>query len=238
MNWFSSLFGKSSAPDDDRVERYKRLRRAGIALNTALAKQLPKPAIEECGKKLGIYKAGTLILNNDDEIAILYDYALYHYLRAGKNTVQRYLEQNPPAADSDEAVLLRAMLASRYSAFRLEAILPKRGGRLRDLVTDEEIELIDIGLSETGTDGITLLGRVLPAGDFHMSSGTLIPLNEHAFEQAIKPVVAKYTQDNIPSPGNPLSPAKEAAFVARLIRTALQVGGEDNVFYTDMESGT
>jgi hypothetical protein len=237
MKWLSSLFSKSSVPDDERVERYKRLRRAGIALNMTLVKLLPKPAVEEGGKKLGIYKAGTLILNNDDEIAILYDYCLHHYLRAGKNVIERYLEQTPPPADSDEAILLRAMLDARYSIFRLEAINPKRGGMLRDLLTGAEIDLMDISLSETGSPGILLLGRVLPMGDFRMSSGTLIPLTETAFEQAIKPILAKYTQDNIPSPQARLSPTKEAAFVARLIRAALHAGGEDNAFYTDMESG-
>ena len=83
---------KPPRPDQEGlVERYKQLRSVSRKLNLTLIKQLPKVAVPECGKKLGIFKAGTLTLNNDDEIAILYDYCLHHYRRGGKNTIERYL---------------------------------------------------------------------------------------------------------------------------------------------------
>jgi hypothetical protein len=229
----SSLFKKNSPQQQDPVERYKHYRQVGLKLNLLLVKQLPKIATEECGKKLGIFKAGTLILNNEDEIAILYDYALHHYRRAEKTVIERYLEQTPPAPESDEAMFLQAMLTARYSLFRVEGI--GRGSHiiLRDILANDTVDLIDIGLSQTGMPGRILVGRILPMGDFYMSSGTMIPLPEGVYEASIQPIVRKFMGDKAAK--KPLSRAQEAAFVAQIIRVALHAGGADNVFYTDIE---
>ena len=236
MKWLFSFFkSKPRAADEARVERYKECRAAGRALNMALIKQLPKAAVPECGKKLGIFKAGTLILNNDDEIAVLYDYCLYHYRRDGKNAVERYRENSPPPPESAEAALLEAMLKAYYSVFEVVAVHPRQGARLKDLVGGETLDLLDISLSETAAPGLVLVGRILPLPDFNMSSGTLIPLPAGVYEDKIKPVVRKFIKSAEPGPRPKLSGGQEAAYTAEILRLALHAGGEDNVFYTDME---
>lgn len=235
MKWLSSLLGKSQTPEQEaQLERYKRFRQLGRELNLTLIKQLPPPALPESGKKLGLSKAGTLIINQDDEIAIAYDYCLHHYRRAGKNTIERNLETSPPAEDSDEMTYLKAMAGSRFSLFRVEDILPHRGARLMDLVTNEPVELLDIGLSSAGIPGVIVTGRLLNFDGFNMSSGTLIPVTEPVFESRMRPVISKFIPVD-PGPHPILSPAQAAAFEAQIIRIALHEGGEDNSFYTDME---
>ncbi|HYE34310.1 hypothetical protein [Methylocaldum sp.] len=240
MKWPFFSFKKKHHTDDhnhneELLDRYKQFRKTGIGLNTMLAKQVPKAAVPECGKKLGLFKAGTLIFNNDDEVGILYDYCFHHYRRAGKNVIERYLEQSPPASESTEMILLQAMVKSRYSLFRVEEINPHLGATLRDLLTGEALNLMDIGLSETGSPGIILAGRILPLADFYMSSGTLIPLPEPVFEQSITPIIRKFSHDKSPQFHPLFSPAQEASFTAQVIRVSLHAGGEDNVFYTDMD---
>jgi hypothetical protein len=232
LSLFSRL-QKNTPQHQDQIERYKHYRQIGLRLNLLLVKQLPKIATAECGKKLGIFKAGTLILNNDDEIAILYDYALHHYRRAGKTVIERYLEQTPPAPESDEAMLLQAMLKARYSLFLVDGL--ERGNHiiLRDILANDRVDLIDVGLSQTGMPGRILAGRILPMGDFYMSSGTMIPLPEGVYEASIRPIIDKFMGDEAAK--KPLSRTQEAAFVARVIRVALHAGGADNVFYTDIE---
>jgi hypothetical protein len=234
MKW--PFFSKRSSVQHAWIERYQRLRQVGRDLNLTLVKQLPKAAVAECGKKLGLFKAGTLILNNEDEIAILYDYGLHHYRRDHKNVIERYLEHSPPAPDSLELTLLQAMLHARFSVFRVQEIKPRQGALLLDLVQGEPVELVDRALSETGTAGTILVGRLLPLGDFYMSSGTLIPLPEEVYEDKLVPIVRKFTPDSSPDSRATRSAAQEAAYVAQLIRVSLHEGGMDNVFYTDMES--
>ena len=134
MKWPFSFKKTPHSENQGLIDRYKQVRAVGRDLNLTLAKQLPKAAVPECGKKLGIVKAGTLILNNDDEIAIVYDYCLYHYRRGGKNTIERYLENSAPAAESTEMAILSAMLASYYSVFKVLEIHPKQGASLQDLL--------------------------------------------------------------------------------------------------------
>jgi hypothetical protein len=235
MKW---PFSFKKTPHNDNqglIDRYKQVRAASRGLNLTLAKQLPKAAVPECGKKLGIVKAGTLILNNDDEIAIVYDYCLYHYRRGGKNTIERYLEHSAPAAESAEMAILSAMLASYYSVFKVLDIHPKQGASLQDRLSNTIINLLDISLSETGVAGLDVAGRILPFADFNMSSGTLIPLPAAVFEEKITPIARKFLKASEPGHRPVLSSGQEAAFTAEIIRVSLHAGGEDNVFYTDIE---
>lgn len=234
MKW--PFFSRQKSADNSaQIERYKDLRKAQRALNVALVKQLPKAAVPECGKKLGLVKAGTLILNNDDEIAILYDYCFHHYRRDGKNPIERHCLNSPPAPGSVEAELLQAMQEAYYSLFKVIAILPQTGARLLDLAGGEEIELVDIGLSETGEAGTVLAGRILPCAGLNMSSGTMIPLPEAVYEEKLKPVIRKFLKEEQGAGRPRFSPGQAATFAAEAIRVALHAGGEDNVFYTDIE---
>jgi hypothetical protein len=236
MNWFFSFFRRPrNEGDDTRLERYKQFRELGRGYNLTLIKQLPPPALPECGKKLGLYKAGTLILNQDDEIAVLYDYCLHHHRRAGKNIIERTLEHSPPPEGSAELTYLRAMSNAHFSLFRVEDIVPHRGARLLDLLTETPIELMDMGLSSTGVPGVIMAGRLLAFDDFRMSSGTLIPLPDPIYETRIEPVIRKFMPGASPPAEASLSTTQKAAFEAQVLRIALHAAGEDNSFYTDIE---
>jgi hypothetical protein len=235
MNWFFSLFGRSSTADDEPAfENYRKFRALGRSFNPGLIRQLPPAALPESAKKLGLYKAGTLILNQDDEIAVAYDYCLHHHRRVGKNLIDRTLENAPPPADSDEWAYLRALSEARFSVFRIEEILPRRGARLADLVTGESFAIMDLGLASTGMPGTLVAGRLLRFENFAMSAGTLIPMHEQVFETRIVPVIRKFWPDETTPPAT-LAPAQAAAFEAQVLRIALHAE-EDLSFYTDMES--
>ncbi len=238
MKWLSWLSRrKADTGGDELLARYRQLREAGRALNLALARQLPGSAAGECGKKLGMLQSGTLVLNHDDEMAVLYDYCIHHYRRGGKNAIDRYLERTRLPADSVEAALLQAMQNAYFSLFRVEEILPHRGARLRDLVTESPLDLLDLGLSATGLPGVILAGRVLPLADLSISSGTMIPVPEWVFDARLRPVIQTFTRHKPAGADRRLTPAQEASFAAQVLRIALRAGGEDNAFYTDMDIG-
>lgn len=234
MKWLFSLFKPKTSPEDEaRIERYREYRKAGLKLSAKLAKLVPKPAVPECGKKLGITKAGTLIINNDDEVAVLYDYCLHYYRRSGKNTIERFLEQMSPVPGTPDAELLKAMQKSRYSLFKIQDILAHQGAVLRDLVTGDTLNIIDITLSQTGVAGVIVAGRIWPLADFNMSAGVLIPVPDFIYADKMQPVIDKFIKPE--HAGGKLSAAQEASFVAEIIRVALREGGEDNAFYTDID---
>src|SRR5262245_1072146 len=90
----------------DLLPRYQQMRQVGMQLNSRLVKMLSKEEIHEGAEKLGLLRKNILVLNNEDEMAVLMDYCLHDVRRQGKNPIERYLVQSPPAPDSDEMVYL------------------------------------------------------------------------------------------------------------------------------------
>src|SRR5262249_44160285 len=123
----------SMAGHVELLARYQHLRQVGLELNNRLVKSLSRSALDEGGKKLGILKRNVLTLDTEDEIAVVMDYCLHDVRRHGLNAVERYLSGSPPAADSDDWVLLQALRQARYSVFVVESAEPGVGVHVRDL---------------------------------------------------------------------------------------------------------
>jgi hypothetical protein len=92
--------------DKENLEEYKRLRVAGRGLSLRIIEKLPKPAVQECAKKLGLLKGKTLVLGSEDELSVLFDYCLYNYRKGGKTAIQRFMEESPPPPDSEQRLSL------------------------------------------------------------------------------------------------------------------------------------
>lgn len=211
------------------LKEYQTYRSVGQDLNTRLIKQLPRAAIEECGKKLGVWKRGTLILGGEDELSVLMDYALFHFSRNDVNAVSRFLKMSPPDESSMEMTLLQAMLKAHYSLFSVKAIHANKGLVLSDLLRDNEIFLIDLSMSRTAMPGMLFMGHVLPMPNFHMTSGAFMPVPESIMDDTLPAIVDKFYKE-----GEVLSPGQEAAFAAQVIRVALQADAMGKMHYQDI----
>ena len=235
MRWFNFLTRRGASPDaaGSKLTRYKELRKRCCELNVILAQRLPRTAVPECGKKLGLVKSGTLILNNDDEIAVVYDYCIHHFRRGGRNEVARYLEDSTAEPHPADTELLQAMRSAWFSLFSVEEISPHRGVKVCDLVSGQQVDVLDSALGDTAAPGTIVAGRLLPLPGFAMSTGVLIPIPEHVVQNQIDPVIRTFFRNPAKESGSPLAPAQEAAFAARILRIALHASGEDNVFFSD-----
>ena len=224
-----------SPPSDELLDRYKHLRNVGRDLNSALIKQIPRTAISECGKKLKLIRGKVFVVGNESEFEILFDYCLYNYRRKNKNTIERYLENYPPPPLSDEMILLQAMVQSYYSLFVVEDIHAGKGATLRDMLRDKLILLMDMGMGESTRIGMVFAGRVLPLTDFYMTSGTFIPIHRELVGQKLMPILAKFLQHRDQDKDLHLSPSREAAFSAQIIRALLKAGALDYMSYRHID---
>ena len=221
--------------NDELLSRYKRLREVGRNLNSHLVTLVPKAALLECGKKLGLVQGKTLALDNEEELSILFDYCLYNYRRGGKNIIERYLETSPTLATEDEMILLKAKLNSYYSLFSVEEVHQGRGATLRDILRDKTLLLMDLGIGTSAIPGMLFAGRVIPLADFHMTTGTFIPVSDKRLvEKAIMPIVKKFLRHGKPTDDSIFSPGQKAALVAQIIRVLLRAGSLDRMMYQDI----
>ena len=230
--WLKRLFGLAGpSHDPETLDRYRALRQIGRDLQVRIIRELPKPALPECAKKLGLVKAGTLIINQDDEIAIAYDYCLRHFRRQGKNQIERALEE---PLEPHERAWLEALNQAHFSVYAVESIKGHHGALLRDLIRNEEIDLIDQSVASTGQPGLLLVGRILKIEGIQLSTGTLIPVPPEVFERHILPVFKKFGLEE-ESPSSALSQSQAASLEAQVTRIALHEAGEDNSFFSDID---
>jgi hypothetical protein len=201
-----------------------------------LVKELPRAALAECGKKLGLYRHGTLVFGSQDEMPVLCDYAFYHFRRGGKNVVERHMLLSPPSPGTAERELIEAMLNAYYSVFMATAIHEGMGVELHDILRDAAVTVMDIAMSETMRPGQFIAGHMLPFPEFRMFSGAAIPLSEAVFEDRLEPILFKFMRNAKPDSDRLFSQSQEAALSAQVIRAALQAGAMDRMAYTDMEN--
>ena len=86
---------------------------------------LSRRAIEESAKRLGLFANGRLALEYDEDVAVLYDAAIYDHSVAGVSAAQRQFARTDVVRTRDESLVLRAMLDA-YPTL-LEVIEPMAG---------------------------------------------------------------------------------------------------------------
>ncbi len=93
---------------EELLERYNSLRHVGRKMHLRMAELLDREEIHEAADRLGMLRGETIVLDTEDMISVVMDFALLHLRRDGQNAVQRYLRDAPPRPGSDARVFLEA----------------------------------------------------------------------------------------------------------------------------------
>jgi len=129
--------------------KYKRMRSVALELNNSLLKLIPKKAIESIARKWGLWRDGALVLDIEDHLSVLMDYAIYDCFQNGQNAVEHYLVQQPPEPGTDVQVVLDGMQRAFLSIFRVEKVVKSVGIHVLDILSDRQYFLADAGLGDT-----------------------------------------------------------------------------------------
>jgi hypothetical protein len=178
MSWFIK--------ETPLVKKYKKYRKIGQDLNNRVREiGLKDEAFAEATHLLGIRKGRTIILDDEDDIASVMDFALNDCRWEGKNAVERYQEE-VGGKTAIERELLAGMLSAYTSLFRIESVrTAARTLTFTDLLAAESdrVQIIDIGLSETAVPGLLIFFRLVPLVDFNMSAGAafVFPANRENY---------------------------------------------------------
>ena len=152
-------------------DEYQRLRQVQRALNSKLVKTLTKKAIEQSARDLDLWEDGKIVLQHEDHMGVLADYAIYEYRVAGKSAVERCAARSHGAEGTDEGLVIEAMLNARFTLVSIQKIVPQVGAQVVDHIYGDRFLLADVGLSQTGARGDLLATRLLPLPRFTMTSG-------------------------------------------------------------------
>jgi hypothetical protein len=205
------------------VAQYHHLRKVNFSLNNRLVRTLSKDAIHCAGRKLGILQRETLVFDNEVDMEVLMDFAIYDIREKGKNAIERMLATQSAQSDSDETRMLQGMSQARYSIFLIENAEPGVGVHLRDVVRGDTHFVHDTNMSMTGKSGLLLAARIITVGEIHMTSGAALPMvavPAHGREAFLAKEAARLKQmaSGVDSPDN------QSEFAARIIRFCFQKG--------------
>jgi hypothetical protein len=131
---------------------------------------------------LGLWRKGILVAD-EDGADVLADRMIYDKRWAGKSALEHFEEEVAESAwTDDERRFGRAMRTAYVSLFEIvdtcpgsHVVLGDRLAGVRSGETSPQIELVDLGLSETALPGALLVARLLDAGEFSMSTGVGFP---------------------------------------------------------------
>jgi tetratricopeptide (TPR) repeat protein len=223
--------GKST---EEELARYQQLRAIQRNLHHMFLDWLPKNALEECGKVLGIYRKGTLVFNSEDETSVLMDYCIYDYRWDGQNVIERYAAQASIEPGSDEKIILDAMLEARYSLFAVDEVVRGVGIQTHDLLRGDRGFIIDIALGETAVKNLVLAGRVITPsdGEFSMTTGAALPANATILEKIANEIPKRFGERI--SDIAKMSPEKAAELSAFVIRVFLEGNASSRMSYEDV----
>ncbi len=215
-------------PSPADVERYARLRGLARDLNHRIVQTIPREAIPQVAEAIGRLHGGVLVLGSEDESSVLMDCCLFDWIREGKNIIEKYAENHPPAPGSEEHELLEAYRQAKYRIVVPQSRVPGAGAHFVDLLSGEELFIMDVGLSHNPLD-VAYATRTIPLGQFWMTGGAGLPTGT----EAIKIVMDRLSKQRLLEEGRFTDPHKVALV---FVRTLLESGASQHVAYETVEN--
>ncbi len=185
MNWLGKLLEKKTTPI---IEKYKEYRKISKELNNKIMDKCLDPDVfKKSARLLGAARGDTLILDNEDELNILMDFALREYKINKQSTVEIYREK-VGWENEIEKEILDAFISSYTSLFKITSISKaEKSLILEDILNKKDnIKIIDRALSKSAIPGLLVFIRVIPFKDFNFGSGEGGAGSPHAFRLGMK----------------------------------------------------
>lgn len=212
----------------DILACYQRMREAGYSIQKILPGMLSRETIKAAALKLKMWEDGSIVFDDDRQLTVLFDFAIYQERAQGRNAVDVYTDKHPPAPGSDEEAVLAAMRRAYHSAFQVLAIEPEVGVHVQDLLRLETRLLADIGFGTTAVTGLVLACHVIPFEDFIMTTGAALPMNVETLEALADELDARRL---LPEKMASLRPAQQAGLAATIIKLCLDAGANAQIDY-------
>ena len=188
MDWMNKLFKKENTATV--IEKYKEYRKVSKELNNKIMEKCLDPDVfKKSARLLGATEGEVLVLDNEDEMSVLMDFALREYKVNKQTTVEIYREKIG-GENEIEKEILDAFVLSYVSLFKIISISKtEKSLILEDILNQKDnIKIIDRALSKSAAPGMLVFIRIVPFKDFNMSAGILFAF----YGELEKDILKKY----------------------------------------------
>jgi hypothetical protein len=172
-----SAFGYDDPPPsrDEVFARYRQFREISKRHHHEILACISSDALLNQARRLGLARGKTLILEDMEEMNYVYDLAIHTASPQRSRAIDRFAGSARFAPGSDEALVLEAMRAARFSILLIERRHETAGLVATDLFRRTEVWLVDIGLESSLSAGEMFATRLFTPAGFSMTAGTYVP---------------------------------------------------------------
>jgi hypothetical protein len=160
-----------------RYRRYSDLRKD---IQSAALGNVSESSFLAYAKRIGL-SDGKVLFADESELTLVYDLALYAAQPGRTRAIDRCARKRLTAAQPDEALVLQALQASRFSIFRVIGRGEPAGVLLEDLMRGGTVPLLDEGMERSVKPDNVFAMRVAPIEDFVITCGAAVPMDLETF---------------------------------------------------------
>ncbi|MGA3397869.1 MAG: hypothetical protein ABSC95_01515 [Acetobacteraceae bacterium] len=211
---------------EEKISRYRHLRAIGKQHQNAAMKFVSRATMLDYGRRLGIVQGNTFVCDSPDELAFVFDLALYTSREGRSRGIDRYARTVTPAPGSDSAVMLKAAQNSRFGVWRIDGRHEPAGLAIWDVARETTHWLMDEGFEATAPIGSVFAGRVMAVDDFVMTSGAVVPLDADT-------LVETFAYAPNWSARSRAAVVEDPRFAIAVFRAAIQSGIADRIEFRD-----
>jgi hypothetical protein len=204
--------------------RYRQLRLINKRHSSAMLKFVAKPTLLEHARGLGLADGRMLLLDNENELPLVFDLAIYSPISARSRAIDRYRKATQLAPDSDEAKVLDAMCQAEFSVWRVERRHETAGLVVFDLLRQVERWVVDEAFEQTAPAGMVIAMRLFAPESFAMTAGVFVPVDRNIVDEAIANLPPRRSTE-------PDALAKDPRFAMAIYRAAITHGVMERVAF-------
>ncbi|WP_431065719.1 hypothetical protein [Methylotuvimicrobium sp.] len=206
---------------------YPEIRHRMMDLNSKIFRKLTKDDIKTCGKHLGIWHQKTLMVQNETEMDLFTDYAMFAYRPHGFNMAEKFLRLFSKEADAYELELLRRMSQAHYAIYQVEETNGTDSLKVVDVFSKVIYRLVDHQLAKTARQGMILAGHLIDFDGFWIQTGGTVLLSKEIFQaEQVKRIIDRIDDNEL---SHFLSkPANGAKMAKAIISATIGLGETSN----------
>jgi hypothetical protein len=213
---------------DEVIRRYRHLREISKRINDGLLQHVPGNAVIKLARKFGLTDRRTLVLESMDQMAFLFDLAIYTAPPERTRPIDRYARTAQFEPGSDEARVLEAMVNARFVLGTVERRHETAGLIIRDLLREKDVWLVDEGLERSMAEGGALVTRVFTPDEFSVTAGVMMPVDTAILEDAFDEVLPRLRNRT------PEEICNDRRFAEAIYRTAMEHGIMDYIGFLEV----
>ena len=212
---------------NEKLARYRHLRAINKRQQTGALDCVSQTTMLDCARRLGLARGRTLILDDPDEMTLVFDLVVHAGIGGRSRAIDRYADKVRPPPGSDDELVLTATRNARFTIWEVERRHAIAGLHVVDVATRETLWLIDESFESSCRPGYVCASRLIAVDDFVMTSGAFVPVDATVLMEA------RRSMPRWSSASSLTELIQDPRFALSLFRAAVSTGTTERMAYRD-----